>query len=254
MSVKLLEYMGSDKSIVDAARVSYTNVKTISEDRALIRYLMRNWHTSPFEMVEFKFHIKVPIFVARQWVRHRTASINEISARYSVIDEEYWVPTEYRGQSSTNKQGSSGSVVGGDIQEKSCKDAFAIYKSLLALGVSRELARVHLPQSTYTEFVWKIDLHNLFHFLQLRMDHHAQKEISDPAKEIFDLIKKVVPLACEAFEDYRLNSLSLSGPDLKAIQTGDDSHLSKGEKEELKVKCKRIFPIRNEFIGDSPNV
>ncbi len=245
MFVKLVDYMGSDTSIVQAARVSYGDgTKSVTEDRQLIRYLMRHWHTTPFEMVEFKFHVRVPIFVARQWLRHRTASVNELSARYSVIKDDFWVPSEYRTQSKTNKQGSEQTAIDDmsifENQKLSCKSAFDVYEDLLDSGVARELARVHLPQSTFTEFYWKINLHNLFHFLKLRMDEHAQKEIRECASEIYRLILPIVPNACEAFIDYRMNSLTLSGPEIRALKFGDDVNLSKGEKREFEQKCQSL--------------
>jgi thymidylate synthase (FAD) len=243
MEVHLIDHMGDDASIVQAARVSYgQGTKTVSEDRHLIRYLMRNWHTTPFEMVEFKFRIKVPIFVARQWLRHRTASVNEVSARYSEVSNQYWIPTTYRTQSSVNKQGSGEFLndITSHPQEHSSEIAFDVYNGLLDRGVSRELARVHLPQSTFTEFYWKINLHNLFHFLRLRMDSHAQQEIREPAQEVFNLIKPIVPDACQAFLDYRMNSMTLSGPEIHAIKTSDLSDLSSREKNELIDKCRLL--------------
>lgn len=250
MNVRLVDYMGNDTAIVQAARVSYgEGTKSVLEDRQLIRYLMRHWHTTPFEMVEFKFHVKVPIFVARQWLRHRTASVNELSARYSIVKDDFWIPTEYRTQSKTNKQGSDESLEDYSAhksQEHSCEIAFDVYNGLIERGIARELARVHLPQSTFTEFYWKINLHNLFHFLKLRMDDHAQKEIQECSRIIFDLIKPIVPLACEAFLDYRVNSVTLTGPEVKAFQTGDTDHLSKGEKREWEEKCRLLgLPYTN---------
>lgn len=245
MNVRIVDYMGDDSSIVQAARVSYgQGTKSVNEDRQLIRYLMRHWHTTPFEMVEFKFHVKVPIFVARQWLRHRTASVNELSARYSVVKDDFWMPEEYRNQSKTNKQCSTPESFVDEAalmsQKHSCDLAFEIYNGLLERGISRELARVHLPQSAMTEFYWKIDLHNLFHFLRLRMHDHAQKEIRVLAHQIFEIIKNLVPIACEAFEDYRLNTITFSGPEIKAFQTGSDEHLSKGEKLEYQQKCQLL--------------
>ena len=246
MDVRLVDHMGDDSSIVQAARVSYGDgTKSVSEDRQLIRYLMRHWHTTPFEMVEFKFHVKVPIFVARQWLRHRTASVNELSARYSVVKDEYWFPEEYRTQSVTNKQCSmpDSNYTDKDTlasQRYSCEIAFSVYDGLLERGVARELARVHLPQSTFTEFYWKIDLHNLFHFLRLRMDDHAQKEIRDCALQIYECIKPIVPLSCEAFEDYRIHSVTLTGPEIQALKTNSTEYLSKGELSEFKKKCQQL--------------
>jgi thymidylate synthase (FAD) len=237
--------MGDDAAIVQAARVSYgAGTKSVNEDRQLIRYLMRHWHTTPFEMVEFKFHVRVPIFVARQWLRHRTASVNELSARYSVVKDDFWIPSEYRFQSDMNKQGSSRErfedVAAGMSQNLSCRTAFDVYDGLLGRGISRELARAHLPQSTFTEFYWKINLHNLFHFLKLRMDDHAQSEIQECSRTIFELIKPFVPLACEAFLDYRVNSVTITGPEANALRTGVTDHLSKGEMVEYTKKCQQL--------------
>lgn len=246
MNVRLVDHMGNDSSIVQAARVSYGDgTKSVSEDRQLIRYLMRHWHTTPFEMVEFKFHVKVPIFVARQWLRHRTASVNELSARYSIIKDDFWIPSEYRSQSITNKQGSSSSsfddISANMSQRHSCDTAFQIYNGLVDRGIARELARVHLPQATFTEFYWKINLHNLFHFLRLRMDDHAQKEIQECSKMIFELIKPIVPIACDAFVDYRINAVTLTGPEVLALKSGNTDHLSKGEKLEYQQKRCLLF-------------
>lgn len=245
MDVRLVDHMGNDASIVQAARVSYGDgTKTVSEDRHLIRYLMRHWHTTPFEMVEFKFHVKVPIFVARQWLRHRTASVNELSARYSIVKDDFWLPSEYRSQSVTNKQGSDETCFEDDSarmsQRHSCDTAFNVYSGLIERGISREIARTHLPQSTFTEFYWKINLHNLFHFLRLRMDDHAQKEIQECSKMIFELIKPIVPISCEAFMDYRVNSVTLTGPEVQALSTHSTDHLSKGEKREYEQKCQLL--------------
>lgn len=245
MNVRLVDHMGDDSAIVQAARVSYgQGTKTVNEDRQLIRYLMRHWHTTPFEMVEFKFHVKVPIFVARQWLRHRTASVNELSARYSVVKDDFWIPSTYRHQSTLNKQGSDSFQFEDEAanmsQINSCRLAFDVYDGLLGRGISRELARAHLPQSAFTEFYWKIDLHNLFHFLRLRMDDHAQKEIQECSVAMFELIKPIVPLACEAFLDYRVNAVTLTGPEVKALQTGSKDHLSKGERTEYDKKCQQL--------------
>jgi thymidylate synthase (FAD) len=237
--------MGSDSAIVQAARVSYGDgTKTVNEDRQLIRYLMRHWHTTPFEMVEFKFHVRVPIFVARQWLRHRTASVNELSARYSIVKDDFWIPSEYRSQSNTNKQGSESQTfddISANMSQTQSSDfAFQVYDGLVSRGISRELSRVHLPQSTFTEFYWKINLHNLFHFLRLRMDSHAQKEIRECASQMFELIKPIVPISCEAFMDYRVNSMTLTGPEVRALKSGDMSQLSKGEKREFEEKCRSL--------------
>lgn len=241
--VQLIDHMGSDSAIVQSARVSYgAGTKAVSDDRALIRYLMRHWHSTPFEMVEFKFLIKCPIFVARQWMRHRTASINEISARYSVIPSDFFVP-EYRKQSKTNKQGSGEPLEVDDLAvkvEQSCCDAFEMYNDLLDEGCARELARCHLPQSTYTEFYWKINLHNLFHFLKLRMDLHAQKEIQDYATHVYELIKPIVPMACEAFEDFRLGGMNLTRLEVASLGNGETHVPGKGENQEFQDKLKLL--------------
>lgn len=230
--VGLVDSMGTDDSIVQAARVSYgKGTKKSSEDKALIRYLLRHKHTTPFEMVDFKFHCKMPIFIARQWVRHRTASINEMSARYSELPEEFYVPKpeQMQPQSTTNKQGREDiplipiSVMDTRVDiENHSSQAFDFYHDMLAgrnalvdmegnpIGLSRELARIVLPLNTYTEWYWKINLHNLFNFLRLRMDHHAQWEIREYANAIYTLIQPICPVACQAFEDYILNAVTFS--------------------------------------------
>lgn len=245
MEVRLVDMMplsNVDAAIVQSARVSYGNgTKTPSEDRALIRYLMRHWHTTPFEMVEFKFHIKCPIFVARQHLRHRTASVNEYSARYSIVPDEYWVPKQFRTQSMVNKQGSEG-VISNDEKHfelyskyiESCEKSVATYKHLLESGVSREQARCVLPQCMYTEFYWKINLHNLLHYLRLRLDSHAQEEIRELAQKIWEILKDKCPVVAEAFEDYRINAVTFTGPEIR----GDT--LSKGEQLEYQSKKKII--------------
>jgi thymidylate synthase (FAD) len=236
-----------DAAIVQAARVSYgAGTKSVSNDRALIRYLMRHKHTTPFEMVEFKFHIRAPIFVARQWLRHRTASVNEMSARYSIVDTGFFLPEELRQQSKNRGQGGDEALVGTAgsnllaKQKASCDLAFHVYDELIAKGVSRELARAHLPQNTFTEFYWKIDLHNLLHFLQLRIDDHAQKEIRDLAKQVYDLIKPLCPMTCEAFEDFRIGSMTLSRLEVDAIKNGKSSIPGQGENQEFQEKLDRL--------------
>ena len=226
--VRLVDYMGSDAAIVQAARVSYgEGTKKVSEDRGLIRYLLRNRHTSPFEMVEMKFHVKLPIFVARQWIRHRSASVNEYSGRYSVMKEEFYLPEpdDIRYQSTVNKQGRSTEQVPDDIKRQlidflnqSNKAAYGSYHDYIEQGLARELARINLPLSLYTEWYWKIDLHNLFHFLRLRLDKHAQMEIRRYAEVMADMVKAVCPVAYEAFEDYILYSLSFSRVELSVLE------------------------------------
>jgi thymidylate synthase (FAD) len=216
--VRLVDYMGDDAAIVQAARVSYgEGTKTYREDRGLIRYLLRNKHTSPFEMVEFKFHVKLPIFVARQWIRHRTANVNEYSGRYSEMPEEFYLPDieQIRSQAEDNKQGRSSEFLDNatDILKsigQSQQSSFTEYKSYINNGLARELARINLPLSSYTQWYWKIDLHNLLHFLRLRLDQHAQYEIRVFGQAIAEIIKPIVPLTYEAFEDYSLNAKSLS--------------------------------------------
>jgi thymidylate synthase (FAD) len=226
--VRLVDYMGGDKAIVQAARVSYgEGTKTVSEDRSLIRHLFRNEHTSPFEMAELKFHCKMPIFVARQWVRHRTASLNEISGRYSIMKDEFYIPeaSQVNLQSKNNKQGRSDETFSPEdtdfilsCLEQEQKEDYTNYSRRIEKGVARELARVNLPLSLYTEWYWKIDLHNLFHFFGLRMDSHAQIEIREYANTMFDITKKVAPLACEAFEDYKLNAMKFSAQEIQVVK------------------------------------
>ncbi len=219
----------ADYAIVQAARVSYgAGTKKVNEDRGLIRYLMRHWHSTPFEMVEFKFHCVMPIFVARQWVRHRTANINEYSARYSVVQERFYKPAreDLQAQSPTNRQGR------GESLDDATAEAFlehlnsveqigyAAYERFIEQGVARETARMALPVNVYTEWYWKCDLHNIFRFLQLRLDAHAQKEIRDYAQAMYDLIRPICPHACEAFEDYQLGGLHLTRLEVEALKSG----------------------------------
>ncbi|MCL5019687.1 MAG: FAD-dependent thymidylate synthase [Patescibacteria group bacterium] len=226
--VRLIDYMGSDESIVQAARVSYgKGTKQVSEDRGLIRYLMRHKHTTPFEMVEFKFHVKLPIFVARQWIRHRTASVNEYSGRYSIMEDEFFVPLQeaIQFQSTSNKQGRSDEEVPAELQQKVIEilsqgqgKSYQDYEELLKSGIARELARVNLPLSLYTQWYWKINLHNLLHFLKLRLDEHAQQEFREYAQVIAEIVKKVVPVTYEAFEDFELHSLEFSKKELLVLK------------------------------------
>ena len=230
-----------DNSIVQAARVSYGDgTKTSRGDTGLIRYLMRHWHTTPFEMVEFKFHIKMPIYIARQHLRHRTASVNEMSARYSIVPKEYYEPSELRGQSEINHQGSEGVVnIDQNDMHSHLENSFDIYEKLLEDGCCREQARGNLPQSTYTEFYWKINLHNLMHYLHLRMDSHAQKEIQDYARAIYDLIEPLVPITMRAFKDFRVDAIQLTGPEIRALRHGEIIK-SPGERREFEAKLERL--------------
>lgn len=226
--VRMVDYMGSDQSIVQAARVSYgAGTKSVREDRGLIRYLMRHAHTTPFEMVVLKFHIKAPIFVVRQWVRHRTASVNEESGRYSIMKEEFhepaWEDVGY--QSKDNKQGRSSDEVPTEVVQrfldflKQDRDtAYAHYEQFLEDNIARELARIVLPLSLYSEFYWQMNLHNLLHFLWLRMDPHAQKEIRDYANQVAVCVQAVAPIAWEAFEEYKLHAASFSRTELAILK------------------------------------
>lgn len=227
--VRLIDVMGDDDAVVQAARVSYgKGTKSVTEDSGLIRYLMRNRHTSPFEMVEFKFHVKLPIFVARQWIRHRTASVNEYSGRYSEMGDEFYVPErdQIRSQSDINKQGRASSALEDEKTDEILKqlereqyEIFEGYETMLQTGLARELARINLPLSSYTQWYWKIDMHNLFHFLKLRMDPHAQYEIRVYAETIAEIVKAAAPVSYEAFNDYILESVTFSKPELLALRT-----------------------------------
>jgi thymidylate synthase (FAD) len=218
--VRLVDYMGGDERVVQAARVSYgEGTKSYREDAALIDYLLRHRHTSPFEQVILTFHIKLPIFVARQWIRHRTARLNEISGRYSVMKDDFYLPApeDLALQGRDNKQGRSPEALeAGQAEgvraalEKGQKEAYAAYSSLIDDGIARELARINLPLSLYTEWYWQIDLHNLFHFLSLRMDSHAQKEIRLYAEKLFEIAGKVAPRCCESFERHVLGGVTFS--------------------------------------------
>lgn len=244
--VRLVDYLGNDSRIVQSARVSYGDgTKTVREDKGLISYLLRNQHTSPFEQVVFTFHIKLPIFVARQMIRHRTARLNEISGRYSIMKDDFYIPQEddVAFQSSNNKQGRSNETVPHEIIHKVItllkeeqKSIYANYQSLLSDEIARELARVNLPLSLYTEWYWQVDLHNLFHFLKLRMDNHAQKEIREYANVMFEIAKKVVPFACEAFEDYIQGGKLFSQSEIKAI-----NDILEGKPVSLEGRKKEIF-------------
>jgi thymidylate synthase (FAD) len=260
--VRVIDYMGDDSAIVQAARVSYgKGTKKLNEDAGLIRYLMRHWHSTPFEMCEIKFHVKLPMFVARQWIRHRTANVNEYSARYSILDREFYVPKaeHLAAQSKINNQG-RGEVLEGAEAAQALEwlknDALHCYDHYEAMlnhdasgnvldesrkGLARELARMNLPVSAYTQWYWKTDLHNLFHFLRLRADAHAQYEIRVYAEAMLEVAKKWVPLATQAFEDYRMNAASLSSKGLDIVKrmlagevvTQETSGLSKREWAEL---------------------
>ena len=218
----------ADFAIVQSARVSYgQGTKHVNEDRGLVRYLMRHRHSTPFEMVEFKFHIAMPMFVARQWIRHRTANVNEYSARYSIVPDRFYRPDidAVRKQSKSNRQGGDEPIDVGTAEEfmqllEKAEHLYQDYIGLTEKGVARELARAALPVSVYTEWYWKCDLHNIFHFLSLRLDPHAQLEIQVFAQAMYDLLKPIVPVSAEAFEDYRLESMHLTRLEIEAMRTG----------------------------------
>ena len=238
--VRLIDYMGNDDSIVQAARVSYgKGTKSVSDDRGLIRYLMRHRHTTPFEMCEVKLHVRVPMDLWRQWIRHRTANVNEYSTRYSIaIDTaRTTAPDEWRLQSEINRQGSEGGLDPDTGLKLTDRETEAqnllkeIYEERIDLGVAREQARKDLPLSTYTEAYWKIDLHNLLHFLNLRMDHKAQLEIRLYAETIGEkIVQKWVPLAWESFMDYRHGSVSLSSDEVEILSLINSGQMDKADK------------------------
>ncbi|WP_265033035.1 FAD-dependent thymidylate synthase [Wolbachia endosymbiont (group A) of Sicus ferrugineus] len=248
--IRVVDYMGSDSAIVQAARVSYgKGTKQISQDEALIKYLMRHHHTTPFEMCEIKFHVKLPIFVARQWIRHRTANMNEYSARYSILDNEFYIPKpeQVAKQSDNNKQGSGEAFDSGTSKEimdsltNDSNSVYSHYEKFIEQGLAREIARTNLTLNYYTQFYWKIDLHNLLHFLKLRADKHAQYEIRVYAEVMLDIIKKWVPLAYNAFVEYCLESACISRTGLEIIRklikgenvTREESNIGKREWDEL---------------------
>ncbi|MEM8870706.1 MAG: FAD-dependent thymidylate synthase [Pseudomonadota bacterium] len=252
--VRVVDYMGDDAAIVQAARVSYgAGTKHVSNDAGLINYLMRHWHSTPFEMCEIKLHVKLPVFVARQWIRHRTANVNEYSARYSILDREFYIPApdHLAAQSTVNNQGRGETLQGEeaarvlDMLRRDADRAYDHYEAMLSqdgqAGLARELARMNLPANVYTQWYWKVDLHNLFHFLRLRADPHAQYEIRVYAEEICRIIADWVPLAYAAFEDYRLGGVQFSAKGLNALKRmlageeldAEKAGMSKGEWREL---------------------
>ncbi len=259
--VRVIDYMGDDDAIVQAARVSYgAGTKKAQDDNSLIRYLMRHWHSTPFEMCEIKFHIKLPVFVARQWIRHRTANVNEYSARYSILDKEFYIPdpSNLAAQSKINSQG-RGEVLEAEeaqrvleILKNDSDRSYANYERLLSSdgkpGLARELARMNLPTNIYTQWYWKTDLHNLFNFLRLRADKHAQYEIRVYAETIGEIVQKWVPKAFQAFLDYQLHSIHLSSQAVECLKTK-----LKGEKIafENSGMSKREW---NEFLEHFPEI
>ena len=249
--VRLVDYLGSDERIVQSARVSYgSGTKSYRQDKGLITYLLRNDHTSPFEQVNFTFHLKMPIFVARQWIRHRTGRVNEISGRYSVMTDECYRPDKehINLQSDDNKQGRRNECVDDAlanqvlaILEEDQKRSYENYEKLLNLGIARELSRIDLPLSMYTEWYWQMDLHNLFHFLQLRLDAHAQYEIRVYAQTILEMVKTVCPIATEAFEEHKVGGTNFSASELVALKSmlsGMENPLTGRNKELLEAKLK----------------
>jgi thymidylate synthase (FAD) len=226
--IRLVDYFGSDERIVQSARVSYgKGTKSVREDKLLIDYLWKNEHTSPFEQVVFTFHCKLPIFVARQWIRHRTARLNEISGRYSVMKEEFYIPEKenIKFQSKDNKQGRSEELVPDELKERvlnilkeSNSISFKGYTDMIESGLARELSRINLPLNLYTEWYWQIDLKNLLHFLKLRLDHHAQYEIREYAKVMGGIVKIVCPYTWEAFEEHTLFSVKFSKSEFKILE------------------------------------
>ena len=262
--IRVIDYMGNDAAIVQAARVSYgKGTKKVNEDAGLINYLMRHRHTTPFEMCEIKFHIKLPIFVARQWIRHRTANVNEYSGRYSILDKEFYIPApeQLGAQSTINRQG-KGEVLQGEQAERilnilrsDAEQVYANYADMLnedeagnvvdesKTGLARELARMNLTLNFYTQWYWKVDLHNLLHFLALRADAHAQYEIRVYADAMIDILKRWVPITHAAFMDYRMGAAEISAKGIGIIKrmlagenvTQETSGMSKGEWRELMV-------------------
>ncbi len=262
--IRVIDYMGDDSAICQAARVSYgKGTKSVQNDEGLIRYLMRHWHSTPFEMCEIKLHVKLPVFVARQWIRHRTANVNEYSARYSILDREFYIPepSHINAQSVINNQGRGGVLEGAEaarvleILKSDSNRAYDNYEAMIAEqgpdgkpqdGLARELARMNLPANIYTQWYWKVDLHNLFHFLRLRADSHAQYEIRVYADAICKVVADWVPAAYGAFEDYRLGGATMSGKALDCIRrmlkgeevTQETSGMSKGEWREFEGALK----------------
>jgi len=271
--IRVVDYMGDDTSVVQAARVSYgKGTKKVSTDSGLIKYLMRHWHSTPFEMCEIKYHVKLPIFIARQWIRHRTANVNEYSARYSILDKEFYLPEpeHLAAQSQNNRQG-RGNVLEGDQAKKvlellkgDAEQTYKNYETMLnerydgsvinddGIGLARELARMNLTLNTYTQWYWKTDLLNLMNFLRLRADSHAQYEIRTYADAMLDTVKKWVPITYEAFMDYRVGGTEVSAKGKAVIQklikgenvSMEDSGLSKREWNELM----EAFDLKDKLI------
>jgi len=272
--VRVIDYMGNDSSIVQSARVSYgKGTKKVSTDSGLIKYLMRHWHSTPFEMCEIKYHVKLPIFIARQWIRHRTANVNEYSARYSILDKEFYLPEpkHLAAQSKSNRQGRENILEGDkakkvlDLLKGDAEQTYNNYETMLnerydgtvidenAVGLARELARMNLTLNTYTQWYWKTDLLNLMNFLRLRADHHAQYEIRAYADAMLETVKKWVPITYEAFMDYRVGGTEISAKGKIIIKKlinkeeikFEESGLSKREWNELMIS----FDLRKNIIS-----
>ena len=259
--VRVIDYMGDDDAIVQAARVSYgAGTKKAQDDNSLIRYLMRHWHSTPFEMCEIKLHVKLPVFVARQWIRHRTANVNEYSARYSILDKEFYIPDprNLAAQSKINNQGRGEILEAEDAQRvleilKNDSDrSYTNYENLLSSdgkpGLARELARMNLPTNIYTQWYWKTDLHNLFNFLRLRADKHAQYEIRVYAEIISQIVEKWVPKSFKAFLDYQMNSIHLSRQAIDCLKRKLQGEKVSFEKSDM---SKREW---NEFLEHFPEM
>lgn len=277
--LQLIDFMGDDGAVVEAARVSTKKAEKVSDDRTLLRFLMRHRHWTPFEMVEVKVRMKMPIFVARQFIRHRTASVNEISARYAPLPNEFYIPNAWdiNWQAPKNKQGRADTgpdkLLAENMQEAweaQSMSAFHLYNLLLGEaiednehwgceegeviaangGVARELARINLPLSTYTEWIWKCDLRNVFNFLSLRKDSHAQKEIRVYADALGEIVQALCPTAYEAFEDYIFNAIVFSAPELELLrnllsaEVKTSNKLSSREQDEFKAKIARVMEVR----------
>ena len=271
--IRVIDYMGDDSSIVQSARVSYgKGTKKVSTDSGLIKYLMRHWHSTPFEMCEIKYHVKLPIFIARQWIRHRTANVNEYSARYSILDKEFYLPApeHLATQSQSNRQGRGDTLEGEqakkvlELLKNDAEKTYDNYETMLnekydgsviddkKIGLARELARMNLTLNTYTQWYWKTDLLNLMNFLRLRADDHAQYEIRAYADIMLDTLKKWVPTTYEAFMDYRVGGTEISAKGKSIIQkliknekvSIEDSGLSKREWNELMM----AFDLKDKVI------
>jgi thymidylate synthase (FAD) len=260
--VRLVDYLGGDERVAQAARVSYgAGTRSYREDAGLIDYLLRHRHTSPFEQVLLTFHVKLPIFVARQWIRHRTARVNEVSGRYSVMKDDCYLPAaeDMALQSDDNKQGRREEALEAGraaelrgLLERDQQKAYESYRALIDQGIARELARINLPLSLYTEWYWQIDLHNLFHFLELRLDAHAQKEIRLYAQVLLDITRKVAPCSCESFEQYILGAVNFSRDEFaelkRRLAAGPSQGCTLPEEAGLPLSGKPALPLSGKSL------